>query len=263
MKNTFSKSAHKEGDQREDGKYFWRFSKTKNKEIWITKEQLDKWRATRKAYRKMCAEEYRRREAQKAPEDQNYLGKYDFAKNRYFAGVSASGKELWWSKDKYLRLRELRNRSKKAFVEKMKKLPNTGVKIGDVHPDNPELFCVFKIGNKPFYGDAAKLQEGRESRARTYRKRTIKNKKRKAQAMLYVTNKYKRGDKHPENGTLFWGYNSVGKEQWLPKDVFVVKRAKESARRQGLRKRKKMLQAQQADQRQVCQEVHASSETVG
>ena len=51
----------KRGTVREDGKVFWVYRK--GKEVWATKEQYDKRENTRKAYVRMCQQEYKKSQA--------------------------------------------------------------------------------------------------------------------------------------------------------------------------------------------------------
>lgn len=258
-----SNRPYKEGAQREDGKYYWRYDKYKNKEIWISKEQLDRRRATRTAYRKACAEEYYKRQAKKPIEDRNYFGKYDFAKDKYFAGVSASGKEIWYPKEKFLKLKMRCNKNKRDFVARQKKYTGKHAKIGDVSPDNPSLFCIFKIGNKPYYGSAEKLEQWRESRGISYRKRNIKYGKKRREILSKLEKRIKRGYVHPENGTIFWEYNCYGKEIWLSSDVFKIKREAHIQIRRNYRLKEKAKGLKNDVQSEIYQKIHEVGQAFG
>ena len=253
---------HKEGFQREDGKYYWLYNKTKKKHIWLTKEQLERRKATRSAYRKACIEEYNKRQAKKAPEDRNYFGKYSFAKNKYFISVSSSGKEVWYVKEKFLKFKMQCQKNKRNFVERLKQFDGKHVKIGDVCPDNPSLFCIFKIGNKPYYGTAKKLKQWREARAMSYRKRNIKNRKHRREKLRMLEKRLRRGDVHPENNMIFWEYNCKGKEIWLPSDEFHVKRQTETLKRRKNRLICKQKRLVANDQSEIHSEIHETSEVV-
>lgn len=235
-----SKRLHKEGFVREDGKVYWRYQKEKG-HIWITPEQYAAYVATRRRYRRACLEEYYRQREKQNPIDRSYYGKYCFRRNRYFIGLTASGKENWVIKEKYLNHREKQNKNRKKFSEKLRMQEKPNLKIGDQHPDNPELFVCFFIGNKPYFGSKTRLLETQERRKIACRKRDIKYKKIRTDKLSKLENKHRRGDVHPENGAVFWEYNIRCKEIWLAPEVFTEKREKDLQKRKNLRLKKKGL----------------------
>jgi hypothetical protein len=221
---------YKEGFVREDGKVFWRYQQGRG-EIWITPEQYESRKKSRKEYRRKCIAEYRRSAINRDIDNMVYYGKYCQHKNAYFIGLSSSGKDMWVTEEKFLRHRlRLRNRNK-TYREKVSKYPKSNLKFGDQHPENPELFVRYFIGNKPFFGTAQELAETKKSRSISYRKRFEKYKEIRRQKLLALTNKLKRGTFSIERNAYFWNYDIKGDEVWLRKDVFDRKHQQEKAKR--------------------------------
>jgi len=230
----------KEGHVREDGMIYWRYRKDKG-HVWITQEQYKKYVETRKKYRELCLKEYYKQRSKLNVMDQSFYGKYCFAKNRYFIGVGSSGKEIWTTKEKYLKHRDKQNRNRRNFIKKLKSQPKPDLKIGDPHPDNKDLFVCYFIGNKPYFGSEQKLKTVVESRKTSIRKRDIKYKRLRKERLAQIEKKHRRGDVHPENKTLFWEYNIQGKEKWLPFEEFKLRHDKEKERRRINRLKQKGL----------------------
>lgn len=215
---------YKEGYINEDNKVFWRIRN--KKEIWITKEQYERRKIQRNKYHKNCMKIYYERRAKKDIMDIPYFGKYDFSKNKYFIGISTSGKELWVNKERLESLRKIKKQSRTKYVEKMKKLPKTGLKIGDVSPDNADLFVLFLTGNKPFFGSKEQLIIQKEALKRRYILRDLKSKYKKRILLGNLKIKLKRSDVHPETNMIFWMYSKNGKEVWMNPEDFKIKREK-------------------------------------
>lgn len=230
--------AHKEGYVREDGMVYWRYRRDRG-DVWITQEKYQQYLNTRKNYRKRSLEEYYKRREKIDPMDRSYYGKYSFQKNRYFVGLSVSGKEVWVTKEKFLKHKEQKNKRRRNFLSKLKLQQKPNVKVGDTHPENSDLVVCFFIGNKPYFGSKEKLNQVLESRRISYRKRNIKYRKTRAEKLAKMESRLKRGVVHPENGTLFWEYNCRCKEVWLPAEKFHELRNKEKERRKRLRLKKK------------------------
>lgn len=219
----------KQGTVRDDSKIFW--GTMHGKESWITKEQYDKRIASRIAYRKMCQEQYKKRQAAKNSMDRNYIGKYDFSKNLYFIRVSTSGKEMWGTKEELERYRQRRNKASYSRFLRLQNYSGQQLKIGDVNPSNPNQFVIYMIGKKPYFGSQKELQENIQRRTISYRKRNQKYYKIRKDIMSKIMNKIKRGTVNSENGLIFWIYNVVGKEKWITKEEYDHKMEQERQRK--------------------------------
>ena len=223
----------KRGTTREDGKVFSRISK--GKEIWLTKEQYDKREISRKQYVRNCIKSYysRRKSVRK-------IGEFNHNKNLYFCGISTSGKEVWKNK-KYLdRIVKAIKASKQRYVDRCKKAEPTNLKFGDKHPVDPNLYVIFKVGNKCFFGSKKKLEQKKESLRKTYVKRHFKAKKIRSHILHNMVNRKIKGDKREEDNKIFWEYNRVGKEIWLDPEIFHLKRNKSCEKRKNNRIKKKL-----------------------
>ena len=235
----------KRGTIREDGKVFARM--LEGKEIWITKEQYDKREATRKNYVKRCQEMYK-----KYRKEIRSFGDYDHKRNLYFIGISSSGKEVWRSKAFLEKRKKQHDLRKKEYNQRCHQIPNTNLKFGDQHPENPNLFVINKVGNKCFFASKKKLEEKKERLKMIYTKRHFKSKKIKQIAMKNITIKLKRGTTRSEDNYIFFEYNRVGKEVWLPPDVYTIRREKDLERRRNNRKKS----------RETKQLIHFSQENI-
>jgi hypothetical protein len=215
---------YKSGHKREDGKVFWRYQTGKG-EIWVTEEQFARRKKTQIEYRKKAAKHY----YQSVPKEKRpSYGQYDFAKNRYFIGISSSGKEVWVTKDRLERNKQQHKKAKQKYLEKTKQFPPQNAKIGDKHPTDSNLYVLYKHGNRPYYGDKAALNRRLETLRMAYIKRYYKTKKIRKER-LAGTPHIKRGTER--NGMYFWTHDRIGKELWLPKAKYDEKRKKELERR--------------------------------
>ena len=224
----------KRGTVREDGKVFWVYRK--GKEVWATKEQYDKRENTRKAYVRMCQQEYKKMQAGKPPHERNYLGKYDSSRNLYFIRVSTAGKEIWGSKFQLNEYRKRLNDRRKDMTKRLNEL-QTNLKFGDPNPNNPKEFVCFFIGKKPYFGSAKKLEERKKSRAITYRKLDMFYRTKRMFALHALEKRIRRGTVNEETGLIFWEYNEAGKEKWFSKEEFKLRHEKEKIRRNKYRKK--------------------------
>lgn len=230
----------KRGTVREDGKVFARI--LYGKEIWLTKEQYEKREKSRKEYVRKCMKMYysRRKSVRK-------IGEYDHQKNLYFCGISSSGKEVWKKKCFYERIVAAAKKGKKNYIDKCKKMPPTDLKVGNINPNNPKEYVIFKIGNKVFFGSKEKLEKRKEQLRIVYLKRSIKAKKIRDEILKDKIDKKRRGDKRIEDNKIFWHYSKVGKEIWLDPEIFFERRNKDIARRKEyrnkVREKKKQSQA--------------------
>ena len=178
--------------------------------------------------------------------DRSYFGKYDFSKNKYFIGISNSGKEVWVTKDKFDKAVETRRKTKAAHLQRVRSLPKTGLKLGDVHPDDPNLFVIFFSGNKPHYGDKQRLEERKKRLRQHGRLRDVKNTKKRRQALEAMgDNRLSCGAVNPLTGLVFWEYSRTVKEIWLPLDEFHRRRNRHLESRRKLRINQKELKKQQ------------------
>jgi len=228
---------YKCGTRREDGMVFWRRHKTKG-DIWITEEQYKKRTSAEKAYRQRAYEEYKRRLAKKKPDERPTFGQYCPRREKYYLGVSSTGKEEWVTKERLERHKIKSKRNKRKHVERLLKLPKTGLKIGDQNPDNPKEYVVFFIGNKPYFGTLEHLKRVKEARAIAYRKRDIKAKKIRAERLARLENRHRRGDIDPITNKIFWDYDRIAKEIWLDPEIYHRKRQKDLEKRRLNRQKK-------------------------
>jgi len=222
----------KRGTVREDGKVFWVYRK--GKEVWTTKEQYDKRENTRKAYVRMCQQEYKKLQVKKLSHERNYVGKYDYSRNLYFMSISTSGKEVWGTKFQLEKYRKRLNDRRKDMSERLKKLQND-LKFGDPNPNNPQEFVCFFIGKKPYFGSAKKLEERKKSRAISYRKLDMFYKTKRMMVLQALNKRLRRGAINQENGLIFWEYSESGKEIWFVKEIFDERQEKEKIRRKKYR----------------------------
>ncbi len=228
---------------------FWRYHK-KRGQIWITRETFEHRKKQRVEYRKKCLELHRQLRSKKSPMDIPYFGKYDFSKNRYYAGVSASGKDLWVTKDKLDRLRLQNQKSKINYIERAKALPDTGLKVGDRHPENPELYVIFKVGNKVFFGDRERLKRRIDSVKMTLRKRHIKYQKIRKDLLSKMENRLRRGHRDDSTGLVFWTYGRTAKPVWLSPEAYEAKIAAERDKKK--RKRQAAKSTLLSEQASLC-----------
>jgi chaperonin cofactor prefoldin len=222
----------KRGTIREDGKVFWVYRK--GKEVWATKEQYEKRENTRKAYVRMCQQEYKKLQVKKLSHERNYVGKYDYSRNLYFMSISTSGKEVWGSKSQLEKYRKRLNDRRKDMTQRLKEF-QTNLKFGDPNPNNPEEFVCFFIGKKPYFGSAKKLEERKKSRAISYRKLDMFYKTKRMMVLQALNKRLRRGAINQENGLIFWEYSESGKEIWFVKEIFDERQEKEKIRRKKYR----------------------------
>jgi len=221
----------KRGTVREDGMIYFRLKK--GKEEWLTKERYKEEIAKEKKYRLKCRQMYyaMRKEVFS-------FGQYDEKRNLYYIGISSSGKPIWRNK-KFLERRIARNViSKKRYYQKCCMMPATDFKLGDPHPENPNLFVILKLGNRITWGDAKRLAEYKEKRRIWELKRDFRNKRKKAKRLEGVE-KIIKGTKRPDKNLIFWKYTDTGNEVWLEPETFAVKREHRNLKRRLARKRKK------------------------
>jgi len=213
-------AAHiKRGTAREDGKVFWGYRK--EKELWVAKEQYEKWENTRKEYVRRCRQNYHERQKAKHIVDRNYVGKYDSSKNLYFIRISTAGKEIWGTKYQLELFRKRHTLYRRNMYKKLREQhPDTGLKIGDRNPDNPNEYVVFFIGKKPYFGTKQHLKEKQQSRAISYRKRQQKYKLKRDAKLKSIEKRIKRGTENPETGLVFYYYSQNGNERWITKEYY-------------------------------------------
>lgn len=224
----------KEGDVREDGLVFWRNRKDRG-EVWLTAEKYAAYCQKRKEYTKMCLESYRQRQSQLPDDEKNYFGRYDWKTNKYFVGVTTSGKEIWMYKARFEKRVERNKIAKLKFLRKMQSLENTGLRLGDRNPDNPEQFVIGFIGRRPRFGNQEKLMIAKMALKVVDKKSRTKRRKKRTEILKKLVNKMRRGYVDPVSGLVFWEYNSSGKPTWYNAEHFKAKRDKELARKKARR----------------------------
>lgn len=236
--NTSTKPNHiRRGTVSEDGKVFWAYSK--NKEIWISKEQYERRENSRREYVRKCREQYYKRQLAKHEVFRNFIGKYDSSKNMYFIRISSSGKEVWGSKEQLENFRKMHNKCRTRMYQKLKlQHPITGLKIGDRNPQNPNEYVIFFIGNKPYFGNAEHFKRRQKSRAITYRKRNSKYREMRKKKLQSLTARIRRGTVDPKTGLIFKHYTACGNEMWVTKENYMAMIEKEKIRKARLQARK-------------------------
>lgn len=220
----------KRGTVREDGLVFYRMAKGKPR--WVTPEKYKTECDKVTAYRKKCIAMYK-----KLGKEKRKFGEYDSKRNLYFIGISTSGKEIWQPKAVLDRKRQLLSKGKKKYYEKCRALPNLHAKIGDKHPDNPDLYVIYKLGNRLTYGSYEKLQDVKEKKRITVLKKDLRYKKRR-DYLLYGRERIKKGTKR-EDGLLFWHYDKKGDESWITQEVYNLRNEKQRQRKKAYRQRKR------------------------
>jgi hypothetical protein len=237
---------HKKGEVRKDGKVYWRHHKGKG-HIWLSREAFERNCEKALAYRRKAAAAYYAMRDKKDVMDRPYFGKYDFAKNKFFVGISVNGKERWVHKNRFEILKKQYASHKRSFVERLKSLPETGLKIGDKHPEDSNKYVLYLIGKKPYFGTLEQL-EAKKLRYRTIQKKSaIKLQAIRREKLSNLSSILRKGYVHPETGMVFWEYDKRGNEKWLDKQVFSEKRATYNKMR---KERRKLLK---------CKKYHTSS----
>jgi len=107
---------------------------------------------SQREYQRRCYQAYKQR-TKNPPK----LWQLDSKSGLYFCGVSSSGKEIWRSKEFMVRKRQMLKDSKSRRIERIKSLPDLGLKLGDPCPDNPGLVVVHKAYNKVYFGTMDRL----------------------------------------------------------------------------------------------------------
>lgn len=206
----------KTGTVREDGKVYYSYGKERG--VWITQKEFERKRKVVRDYQKNCYKLYKqiRKRIWK-------FGEYNPEKDLYFCGVTASGKEIWVSKSYSLKMKKYREVYQKKYVEKCKQLPPTNLRFGDQHPDNPKLFVVYKVGNKPYFGTKKKLEHRRKKLREMYARRDQRYRLKKAEKIRKNEIIYKKGDVHPETKMIFWNYTRSFYETWITPEEFKIK----------------------------------------
>ena len=227
----------KEGTVREDGLVYWRYDKMKGRHIWLSPQKYEEYCEKRKSYRKMCVEAYHKRQQELPDDEKNYFGKYDWKKNKYFIGISTSGKEVWYYKARFENLVARRQEYRKKYLDKARLLPKNKLRIGDKNPDNPEEYVINFIGNMPRFGDIQKLELANLNRKICQKKMSAKYRKERKEKLSKLFHKRRRGDINSE-GNVFWEYDRRANEVWYTPDVFAIRQSAVLAKKK-LRRLKK------------------------
>lgn len=220
---------YKTGQIREDGKIFYSYGRFNG--TWLTKEKYHHKIQKRRAYQRKCYLMYKSLHKIKRK-----VGEYCSKKKLYFVGISGSGKEMWKDANHVLKLRERQKKYRINYLNKCKKDILLNLKFKDRHPSNPNLFVLYKRGNRLFFGTAKQLEIRRQKLRESYKKRNEKYKI--IRARIVVNKKYKRGDKNPKNDTLFWYYSKRGNEIWLSPQDFMARHDKDKQKQIIYHKRK-------------------------
>lgn len=225
----------KQGSVRSDGKVFYKNCKYKG-EIWLTKEQFDRRIESAKAYKRKCAEYYYKMRDARPESERPYLGKYDFARNRYFIKIGSSGKEVWGTAEQLQKHKAKMNECRKRFLERSRTGAAHVFKLGDPHPSEPGKFLLYYHGDRPYFGDKAALERRIKSMQQSGTKRYYKSKKIRAERLRDIE-RIRRGTLR--DGLVFWEYDRLGKERWINQETYDRLIAKERVRRERSRKRSK------------------------
>ena len=226
----------KEGYIREDGMVYWRYCKRRG-EIWVKPEVYQAYHTRRKNYHTMCRQDYHRRQEMLSPMDRNYFGKYDFATNLYFVDVSSTGKEVWFTKQQFDKMVEMKKGYRRKYKKKMQNLPKKTLRFGDQNPDNPNEYVTHFLGNLPRFGTKEQLEKRIKSSAIASRKSKMKMKKIRNTVLSSIKVRIRRGTVDTATGLVFWVYNQVGIPKWITADDYKSRKEKESNRKK-LRKQK-------------------------
>ena len=190
---------------------------------------------TRRIYQRNAYRQYKRRN----PISKKF-GQFDPVKKLYFYGLTGSGKEVWKDYESILAKKEKQKEWRRKYYEKCKSLPEVTLSVGDQHPDNPNLYVVYKRGNKVSFGNLEKLLDIEEKNRKLFQKRNARYKKLRKSMQRPL----KRGDVHPDTKFIFWQYSYNNKEIWMSPSDFTLKHEKfkeQQKLRYKIRMRKKIL----------------------
>ena len=229
----------KEGFVREDGKVYWR--KRGEREVWLTPEKYKQYCETRKEHCRISIREYRRRQMELPSDQRNYVGKYDPERNKFFYGISSSGKPIWYDPERYAQLAQVRKKYRRKYKEKVNALPSSNLKIGDRNPNNPEQYVTHFVGKMPRFGSIEQLQKANAERKRVYAKMRDKYKAIRRIALENLPNKRKRGDIDSVNGKIFWEYDRLAREVWLEPHTYETLRQQKSNQKKMARQKKNLI----------------------
>ena len=229
----------KEGFIREDGLVFWRIRN--KREVWLTPEKYEQYRQKRKEHWRISVREYHRRQQQLPVDERNYVGKHDPVRNKFFYGITSSGKPIWHDPEKFAELSKVRQAYRRKYLDKVNAGPRSNLKIGDKNPNNPEEYVTHFVGKMPRFGSFEDLQKANAERKRVYVKMRDKYRALRRLTLENLPHKRKRGEIDPATGKLFWEYNRTAKEVWLEPQVYEEEQKLKAAQRKMRRQRKKLL----------------------
>lgn len=211
----------KNGTVRQDGMVFYAYTRLKG--IWLTKKEYHRRIERRRSYQRNCYKLYKSMRKVKRK-----VGEYCPIKNLYFCRISASGKEIWRDANFVNKLRINQKTYRRSHLQKCKQDPPTNLKYGDQHPDDPNLFVLYKRGNRLYFGDSKQLELRRQRLRNVYKK--LNDKYRIIKARKLLVRKYKRGDVNSKTNKVFWYYSKSGNEIWLSPEEFAARHARDKAK---------------------------------
>lgn len=230
------------GQVREDGLVY--YCKQLNKEVWLTKEKFDERKNKRREYRRKCVKIYH-----SICKVKHKFGDYDAKRDLYFLGISSSGKPMWKSKERLEKRIALNRKSQRKLYNESKNLPKNNLTFGDPNPEDPNLFVIYKYGNKIYWGDKSKLEARKEKMKLWAAKSYIKNKKKREAKLQSIEKRFRKGTKHPESNLVFWRYSDCGNETWLSPEEYKIRFEREKINRSKFIVKKNIRQKQQREKR--------------
>lgn len=207
------------GTVREDGRMY--YGRKYGKEVWLTPEGYRRRVENRTRYQRECRQYALNRQYRKNEMDRNYYGKYDFARNLYYIGLTSAGKEVWGTKEQLEHDRLIHLSAASDYRKRCREqFPPTSLKFGSPHPTEPGLFCVRKTGNKLFWGDKDEYERRLELATISRRKQQIKRENQRREKIRSLgENRLRRGAVRGD-GKIFYRYERDGSECWMTPERF-------------------------------------------
>jgi hypothetical protein len=201
----------KQGEKR-DNKVFWRYRRD-GSEYWLTEAKFRKYKKTAKKHLEATSASCRHK-IKPAMYSQHPVTLL------YYVGTYC-GKEKWIEFSALEKYKMGSSESRKRYVNKQKHQPPTTLKIGDRHPENPNLWVVCRQYNHIFFGTHDEYLRRLNITRECSRRKAMRYKIQRDKVLLNRDHVYKRGDKR--DGLIFWKYGSTCIEYWLTKDQFEAK----------------------------------------
>jgi len=226
------------GMVREDGKVFYGYNV--NREIWYDRDKFDEvmaeYKKQQKEYTKACIAEFNKK--QHPP-----MYTYNLSTKLYYVG-RCGVKERWVTEEKLMEMRATNRNSSKNYVNECKKIERVQYKIGDVNPDNSNLYFIKYVGNKPVWRDYDGYKKYEEGKKEWSRQCQCKRRIRRKHAIKHIKDKIKKGTSR--NDKFFWDYNSYGLEVWVDQAEYERRCERDVAKQRTYRARRAEAKKNQA-----------------